>query len=115
MNDTSKSAMTREEAKELIESAINSVYRSLPKGGANVNVGVQDQRFTKLINWVWASIGLLAVSGVIYLGTAITGAKESIVELNGKITVLIAQRDADVNRVSELTARVQILEAERRK
>ena len=103
-SDTGKSAMTREEAKELIDAAINSIYKTLPKGGANVSFGVQDQRFTKLISWVWVTLGAAAVA---------TGAwgVNSIQELNVKVGVLISQRDRDSEDVKDLRDRVRLLEA----
>ncbi len=103
MSDTGKAAMSREEAKELIDAAINEIYKTLPKGGANVSVGVQDQRFTKLISWVWVTLGALAVA---------TGAwgVNSIQELNTKVGILISQRDRDSEDLKDLRDRVRALE-----
>lgn len=102
MSDTGKAAMTREEAERLIAKA-EDLAKSMPRG-ANVNVGVQDQRFTKLISWVWVSLGAAAIA---------TGAwgVNSIQELNIKVGVLISQRDRDSEDLKDLRDRVRTLEA----
>lgn len=104
MTDTGKSAMTRDEAKQLIDSAINGIYKTLPKGGANVQLGIQDQRFTKVIQWLWISIGAAAIA-------VCSWGVNSVQELNIKVGVLISQRDRDSEDLKDLRDRVRALEA----
>ena len=104
--NTRNPAITREEALQLIQKMAKDMADAMGHGGAQVNVGVTDRRFTKLISWVWVSIGAAAVA---------TGAwgVTSINELNVKVGVLISQRDQDMNNMNDLRERVK--ELERRK
>lgn len=92
---TRNPALTREEAVKLIEKMAADLALAMGHGGAQVNVGVQDQRFTKLISWVWATIGATAV---------VLGAwgVNSVNELNTKVGILISQRDRDAADIQEL-------------
>lgn len=92
---TRNPAITREEAVKLIEKMAGELAIAMGHGGAQVNVGVQDQRFTKLISWVWASIGMASVA----LGA---WGVNSVNELNTKVGVLISQRDRDASDIAEL-------------
>ncbi len=92
---TGKAAMTREEAKQLIADAVSDLSKAMGKGGASVQVGVQDQRFTKLIAWVWVSIGSIAL-------LVSAWGVNSVQELNIKVGVLISQRERDADEVKDL-------------
>jgi len=96
---TKSPAITRKEAEELIAKMARDLASAMGHGGANVNVGVQDQRLTRLMAWLWLTLGGLGVSAIVFAASTMLSLKESVIDLNGKISVVIAQREADVRRL----------------
>lgn len=96
---TRSPAISRKEAEELIAKMARDLAAAVGHGGANVQVGVQDQRLTKIMSWLWLSIGGLGVSAIVFTASTMLSLKESVIDLNGKIGVVIAQREADVKRL----------------
>jgi len=93
---TKSPAISRREAEELIAKMARDLASAMGHGGANVNVGVQDQRLSKILSWAWITIGGVGVSAIMFVASTMLSLKESVVDLNGKISVVIAQRDSDV-------------------
>lgn len=104
MSDTGKSVLTKEQVEELIAKAAADFARAVPKG-AQVEIGVQDQRFTKLISWVWVTLGAIAV-------LAGTWGVNSLNDLTLKVGVLINQRERDAEENRELRSEVRTLRSE---
>lgn len=98
---TKNPVMSRKEAEELITKMARDLADAMGHGGANVQVGVQDQRFTKLKDWFNMALGLTALSVISFAALQFFQMKESIIDLNGKISVVIAQREVDNKRQDE--------------
>ena len=95
---TKSPAISRKEAEELIAKMARDLASAMGHGGANVQVGVQDQRFTKLKDWFNMSLGTVALGVTTFAAVQFFQMKESIIDLNGKISVVIAQREVDNKR-----------------
>ena len=95
---TRSPAISRKEAEELIAKMARDLAAAMGHGGANVNVGVQDQRFSKLKDWFNMALGTTALGVIAFAALQFFQMKESIIDLNGKISVVIAQRELDNKR-----------------
>jgi len=89
--------LTRAEGDAILR-ALEELRSAMSGNGARVSVGVQDPRFSKAINSVWALIGVVLIG---MLGWAI----HSIDDLNVKVGVLISQNSSLERRVEALERR----------
>lgn len=77
----------------------------MSEGGASVVI--RDPRLTAAINWVWATLGAVAII------VGIWGVK-SINELNSTMTRVVTQNESIVRVLDDHGSRIRSLEQERR-
>ena len=90
--------MSRKEAEELIAKMAHDLAAAMGHGGASVSLGIQDRGFAKLKDWFNMALGTTALGVIAFAALQFFQMKESIIDLNGKISVVIAQRELDNRR-----------------
>lgn len=81
-------------------------------GGGSINY--RDSRVSKFINWLWGSLGLGAISAILYVGSQLGGLRDAVADTNLQVALSRQQTAAILEELKDHEIRLRSTEGDMR-